>query len=76
LIDRALTLDLNLNLTSACFPRRVLESLRSDPDQAVELFPHAMRFSPLDPEMFRMQAGDGSGVFVRGRFEGVSSWAE
>ncbi len=35
-----------------------------------------MRFSPLDPEMFRMQAGIALAHLLAGRFDAASSWAE
>jgi hypothetical protein len=35
-----------------------------------------MRFSPLDPEMFRMQAGMALSHLFAGRFDQASSWAE
>jgi hypothetical protein len=35
-----------------------------------------MRLSPLDPEMYRMQAGMAIAHLFAGRFEAASSWAE
>ena len=35
-----------------------------------------MRFSPLDPEMFRMQAGMALSHLFAGRFDTALSWAE
>jgi hypothetical protein len=35
-----------------------------------------MRLSPLDPEMFRMQAGMSLAHLFAGRFDTASSWAE
>jgi Flp pilus assembly protein TadD len=35
-----------------------------------------MRFSPQDPEMFRMQAGMALAHLFAGRFDAASSWAE
>jgi tetratricopeptide (TPR) repeat protein len=74
LLDRALMLD--PNLASAWFLGGFLRALRGDPDQAIEFFERAMRFSPLDPEMFRMQAGMAIAHLFAGRFESASSWAE
>jgi TolB-like protein len=74
LVDRALVLD--PNLASAWFLGGFLRALRGDPDQAIEFFERAMRFSPLDPEMFRMQAGMAMAHLFAGRFESASSWAE
>jgi len=38
--------------------------------------PSAMRLSPLDPEMYRMQAGMAVAHLFAGRFDTASSWAE
>jgi hypothetical protein len=35
-----------------------------------------MRLSPLDPEMYRMQAGIAAAHLFAGRFDEASSWAE
>ena len=35
-----------------------------------------MRLSPLDPEMYRMQAGMAVAHLLAGRFDDASSWAE
>jgi tetratricopeptide (TPR) repeat protein len=73
-VDRALALD--PNLAAAWFLGGFLRTERGDPDQAIEFFTRAMRFSPLDPEMFRMQAGMALAHLLAGRFESASSWAE
>ena len=73
-VDRALALD--PNLAAAWFLGGFLRTERGDPDQAIEFFTRAMRFSPLDPEMFRMQAGMALAHLFAGRFESASSWAE
>ena len=49
---------------------------RGEPDGAIEHFARAMRFSPLDPEMYRMQAGMALAHLFAGRFDAASSWAE
>jgi TolB-like protein len=74
LVDRALALD--PNLAAAWFLGGFLRTERGDPDNAIEYFTHAMRFSPLDPEMFRMQAGMALAHLFAGRFDAASSWAE
>jgi tetratricopeptide (TPR) repeat protein len=74
LIDRALVL--NPNLASAWFLGGFLRVWHGEPDGAVEHFAHAMRLSPLDPEMYRMQAGTALAHLFAGRFEAASSWAE
>ncbi len=74
LIDKALVL--NPNLAAAWFLGGFLRTVRGDPDAAIEFLTRAMRFSPLDPEMFRMQAGMALSHLFAGRFDTASSWAE
>jgi TolB-like protein len=74
LIDRALLL--NPNLAAAWFLSGFLRIWRGEPDDAIERFERAMRLSPLDPEMFRMQAGTAVAHLLAGRFDTASSWAE
>lgn len=74
LVDKALVL--NPNLAAAWFLGGFLRTESGDPDAAIEFFTRAMRFSPLDPEMFRMQAGMALSHLFAGRFDMASSWAE
>ena len=74
LVDKALVL--NPNLAAAWFLGGFLRTERGEPDAAIEFFTRAMRFSPLDPEMFRMQAGMALSHLFAGRFDMASSWAE
>jgi TolB-like protein len=74
LVDRAQVL--NPNLAAAWFLGGFLRALRGEPDSAIEHFAHAMRLSPLDPEMFRMQAGIALAHLYARRFDAASSWAE
>jgi tetratricopeptide (TPR) repeat protein len=74
LIDRALVL--NPNLSSAWFLGGYLRAWSGDPDGAIAHFAHAMRLSPLDPEMYRMQAGMAVAHLFARRFDTASSWAE
>ncbi|MBN9563453.1 MAG: winged helix-turn-helix domain-containing protein [Alphaproteobacteria bacterium] len=74
LVERALALD--PNLAAAWFLGGFLRTERGDPEDAIEYFARAMRFSPLDPEMFRMQAGMALAHLFAGRFDAASSWAE
>lgn len=74
LVDKALVL--NPNLAAAWFLGGFLRTLSGEPDVAVEFFTRAMRFSPLDPEMFRMQAGMALSYLLAGRFDMAASWAE
>jgi len=74
LIDTALVL--NPNLASAWFLGGFLRAWNGEPDGAIEHFARAMRLSPLDPEMYRMQAGMAVAHLFAGRFDAASSWAE
>ena len=74
LLDRALVL--NPNLASAWFLGGFLRVWGGESDGAIERFARAMRLSPLDPEMYRMQAGMALAHLFAGRFDAASSWAE
>lgn len=74
LIDRALVL--NPNLAAAWFLGAFLRVWEGEPDDAIERFSHAVRLSPLDPEMYRMQAGVAMAHLLAGRPEDASNWAE
>jgi TolB-like protein/tetratricopeptide (TPR) repeat protein len=74
LIDRAVTLD--PNLASAWFLGGFLRAWSGDTDGAAERFARAMRLSPLDPELYRMQAGMAVANLFAGRFDIAASWAE
>ncbi len=74
LLDRALIL--NPNLASGWFLGAFLRVWHGEPESAIEHFARAMRLSPLDPEMYRMQAGMAAAHLFAGRFDTASSWAE
>ncbi|WP_026187274.1 winged helix-turn-helix domain-containing protein [Ensifer sp. BR816] len=74
LLDRAKYL--NPNLAPAWFLGGFLRAFRGETDAAIEHLEHAVRLSPLDPEMFRMQAGTALAHFFAGRFDSASAWAE
>ncbi len=74
LLDRALVL--NPNLASAWFLGGFLRVWHGEHDGAIEHFSRAMRLSPLDPELYRMQAGMAAAHLFAGRFDEASSWAE
>ena len=74
LADRALVL--NPNLAAAWFLGGFLRIWRGEQDEAIERFARAMRLSPLDSEMYRMQAGTAMAHLLAGRFDAASSWAE
>jgi TolB-like protein len=73
LLDRALLL--NPNLASAWFLGGYLRVWHGETDGAIEHFARAMRLSPLDPELYRMQAGTAMAHLFAGRFDTASSWA-
>ena len=72
-LDKALVL--NSNLAAAWFLGGFLRIWRGEPDEAIRRFEHAMRLSPLDTEMFRMQAGVAMAHLVAGRFDAACLWA-
>jgi TolB-like protein len=74
LLDRALLL--NPNLAAARFLGGFLRVWHGESDHAIEHFEHAMRLSPLDQEIYRMQAGMAMAHLFAGRFDAASSWAE
>jgi TolB-like protein len=74
LLDRALVLD--PNLAAAWFLSGFLRALSGDYNRAIEQVSRAMRLSPLDREMYRMQAGMALANLFAERFDEASSWAE
>jgi TolB-like protein len=74
LLDRAVLL--NPNLAPAWFLGGFLRALHGETDAAIEHLARAARLSPLDPEMFRMQAGMALAHFFAGRIDAASAWAE
>jgi predicted Zn-dependent protease len=67
---------LNPNLAAAWFLGGFLRIWRGEPDEAIKRFDHAMRLSPLDYEMFRMQMGVGMAHLMAKRFDEARAWAE
>jgi tetratricopeptide (TPR) repeat protein len=74
LIEQALML--NPNLAAAWYLAGFLQIGRGEHDSAIDRIARAMRLSPLDPEMPRMQAGTGMAHLLAGRFDAAASWAE
>jgi tetratricopeptide (TPR) repeat protein len=74
LLDRARLL--NPNLAPAWFLGGILRALHGETDAAIEHLNHAVRLSPLDPEMFRMQVGMALAHFFAGHFNAAADWAE
>jgi len=59
-----------------CFLGAFLRIWLGDTDAALHYLSHAMRLSPLDPELYRMQAGMALANLFAGRFELSIAWAE
>jgi TolB-like protein len=74
LLDRAIFL--NPNLASAWFLGGFLRTWRGEPENAIVHFERAMRLSPVDPELYRMQAGIAMAYLFAGRFDVASAWAD
>jgi len=72
--DRALML--NPNLAAAWGASGHLRACHGDPDLAVEQLAHAMRLSPLDPQLFFMQSFTAFAHLVAGRFDEAWPLAE
>ena len=73
-IDRALAL--NPNLAAAWFLSGFARIWRGEHKDAIERFEHAMRLSPLDPEIFRVQAGLATAHLMAGQFDAASTLAK
>ena len=65
LLDRAVFL--NPNLASAWFLGGFLRTWQGDSEAAISHFERAMRLSPVDPELYRMQAGVAMAHLFAGR---------
>jgi TolB-like protein len=74
LIDKALLL--NPNLAAAWFLGGFVKIMQGEPDGAIERIAYAMRLSPLDSEMYRMQGGTALAHLFAGRFTEAAPWAE
>lgn len=74
LVDQALFL--NPNLAAARYLGGFLRLWMGDTEAAIELLTGAVRLSPLDPELYRMQAGMAVAHLFDKRFDTASSWAE
>ncbi|HET8996999.1 MAG TPA: winged helix-turn-helix domain-containing protein [Acetobacteraceae bacterium] len=74
LLDRAVVL--NPSLAAAWFLGGFLRLWLGEADDAIAHFVRGMRLSPLDPEMYRMQAGMAAAHLFAGRFDAASSWAD
>jgi adenylate cyclase len=74
LTDKALLL--NPNLASAWFLGGYLRIWIGRPDDALAYLERAMRLSPVDPEMYRMEAGMAMAHLFAGRTETAAALAE
>ena len=74
LIDRALAL--NPNLVTVWIASGWVRAWRGEPEAAVAHFERAMRLSPVDPQMFVMEAGIGTAHFIAGRLDDAATCAE
>ncbi|MGA7683212.1 MAG: adenylate/guanylate cyclase domain-containing protein [Pseudolabrys sp.] len=74
LIDRALLLNPNL-VATWLFSGWVRDWL-GEPEVALDHLKHALRLSPLDPLIFRVQGAIALAHFLAGRYDESSSWAE
>lgn len=74
LLDRAVFL--NPNLASAWFLGGFLRIWHGESESAIAHFEHAMRLSPVDPELYRMQGGIAMAHLFAGRLDAASAWAE
>ena len=74
LIDRALMLNPNL-VATWLFSGWVRDWL-GEPEVALDHLKHALRLSPLDPLIFRVQGAIALAHFLAGRYDESSSWAE
>jgi tetratricopeptide (TPR) repeat protein len=73
-IERALTL--NPNLAAGWQYSGLLQAYLGNPELAVSNLARAMRLSPLDTDLYAMQAGSALAEFVAGRYEEAARWAE
>ncbi len=74
LLDRAAFL--NPNLASAWFLGGYLRTWRGESEGALAHFERAMQLSPVDPELYRMQAGIAMAHLFAGRLDAAWTWAE
>ncbi|WP_306395479.1 winged helix-turn-helix domain-containing protein [Telluria beijingensis] len=74
LLDKALVL--NPNLAAARYLGGYLRLWQGDTAAAMAHLGRAMRLSPLDPELYRMQAGMAMAHLFDRQFDAASVWAE
>jgi TolB-like protein len=74
LIDRALAL--NPNLAVAWYCSGWTRVCLGEPETAVKHCAHAMRLSPFDPLLSRLQAATAMGHLLLGHYDEAAAWAE
>ncbi|GAB2491132.1 winged helix-turn-helix domain-containing protein [Comamonas humi] len=67
---------LNPNLASAWFLGAFCHLWKGQTEQAVAQFMRAMQLSPVDPELYRMQAGMAAANYFLGNFTEAEIWAQ
>jgi TolB-like protein len=72
--DQAVALNPNLATVRLC--SGWIRIWRGEPELAIEHVNHAIRLSPLDPTMFRMQNMLAMAHFVARRYDEASTWAQ
>jgi tetratricopeptide (TPR) repeat protein len=72
--DQAVALNPNLATVRLC--SGWIRIWRGEPEMAIEHVNHAIRLSPLDPTMFRMQNMLAMAHFVARRYDEASAWAQ
>jgi tetratricopeptide (TPR) repeat protein len=65
---------LNPNLAAAWFYSGYVKLWLGEPNTAIEHFARAMRFSPVDPTMPRLQAATADAHFHAGRHDEAAAW--
>jgi len=74
LLDQALLI--NPNLALGWVTSGWVKVWLGEPDRAVERFAHAMRLSPVDPNLVIMQQGIAHAHFFAGRYDEALTWAK
>ena len=67
---------LNPNLATAWYAGGFSQLWHGKPEEAIEQFARAMRLSPFDPEICRIQGGVALAHMLAGRVDAAAEWAE
>jgi tetratricopeptide (TPR) repeat protein len=71
--DQALSL--NPNLAEIVASRGNISSYLGQHEEAIEHFMHALRLGPLDPEIYRVEAGLAIAMMLLGRYREAIDWS-